>query len=144
MLKTPLITLALRICIAIIVASCSSTISPFSQQAYKYATELKVDTLKLLERAETPYLENRKQIEKLTLELEKAFEFAKGRPHNEHSTAQWAILLDPERNLLGGFLNRWQREKSLSYPFIRESQRLIAEAFDTIIGLESGKIRYDD
>ena len=126
------------------VASCAPSIAPFSQQAYRYATELKVESLSLMDRAENPFLDHLKHVEKLKIDLEKAYEFAKGRPRNEHSTKQWEILLDPDRNLIGGFLFRWESEQQLSYPFIQQSQLLIADAFDTVIGLESGKIRFSD
>ncbi len=126
------------------VASCTPAIAPFSQQAYLYATELKVESLKLMDQAETPFQENLSRVDKLRTELDKAYEFAKGRPRNEHSTLQWEILLDPDRNLFGGFLNRWESEGTLRYPFIQESRLLISDAFDTVIGLESGKLRFDN
>ncbi|TDI71377.1 MAG: hypothetical protein E2O85_02215 [Bacteroidetes bacterium] len=125
-----------------VLSSCAPSIAPFSQQAYLYATELKVESLSLMDHAETPYLDNLKDVKKLKLDLKKAFEFAKGRPRNEHSTRQWEILIDPERNLMGGFLSRWESQLQLSYPFIQQSQLLIADAFDTVIGLESGKVRF--
>lgn len=53
----------------------------------------------------------------------------------------WKILIDPDQNLLGGFLSRWKREETLSKIFIKQNRKLIADAFDTIIKLESGKIK---
>lgn len=126
------------------VASCTPAIAPFSQQAYLYATELKVESLKLMDQAETPFQENLSRVDKLRTRLDKAYEFAKGRPRNEHSTLQWEILLNPDRNLFGGFLKRWESEGTLRYPFIQESRLLISDAFDTVIGLESGKLRFDN
>jgi len=126
------------------VAACSSTIAPFSQRAYEYATDLKVESLSIMNRAEFPYTENESRVERLKMDLDKAYEFAKGRPRNEHSTRQWEILIDPEKNLVGGFFTRWESEGQLNYPFIEQSQRLISDAFDTVIGLESGKIRLGD
>ena len=95
-------------------------------------------------RAETPFEGNTKRIQNLELELDKAYEFAKGRPQNEYSTRQWEILLDPDRNLLTGFFRRWQKSETLSRPFIVEASEIVSDAFDTIIGLESGKIRAGD
>jgi len=76
----------------------------------------------------------------LKTELNKAYEFAKGRPNNDISTKQWETLISPDGNLLGGFLKRWKEEGTLSQMFVAEMQILVADAFDTIIGLESGKI----
>jgi hypothetical protein len=42
---------------------------------------------------------------------------------------------------LGGFLKRWKDEETLSAMFVSEAQILVSDAFDAIIGLESGKIK---
>lgn len=126
---------------SLVCASCTPTIAPFSAAAYKQATDLKVDSVRLMQRAEHTYIENETRVAAVQLALDKAFEFSRGRPRNDHSTAQWKILLDPNRNLLGGFIRRWKSESTLSYPFIQEATLLVENAFDTIIGLESGKVR---
>jgi len=119
--------------------SCAS-ISVFSPEAYKQAVELKVESLELMSFATMPYADYEEEVINLNTELDKAFEFSKGRPDNEISTEQWRILIDEEGNLLGGFLKRWETEGSLSEMFVSEMQILVSDAFDTIIGLESGKI----
>jgi len=119
--------------------SCAS-ISVFSPEAYKQAVDLKVESLELMSFATMPYADYEEEIIYLNTELDKAFEFSKGRPDNEISTGQWRILIDEEGNLLGGFLKRWETEGSLSEMFVTEMQILVSDAFDTIIGLESGKI----
>jgi len=119
--------------------SCAS-ISVFSPEAYKQAVELKVESLELMSFATMPYVDYEEEVINLNTELDKAFEFSKGRPDNEISTEQWRILIDEEGNLLGGFLKRWETEGSLSEMFVSEMQILVSDAFDTIIGLESGKI----
>ncbi|NNF04015.1 MAG: hypothetical protein HKN17_06075 [Rhodothermales bacterium] len=129
--------------IALLSAGCAPTISPYSHVAYQYGVDLKVDALRLMDDAEEPFTDHERRVERIRIELQKAFEFARGRPLNEHSTSQWKIMIDPENHLIGGFLARWESEKQLSRPFIAESQRLVATAFDRIIQLESGKIRAD-
>lgn len=119
---------------------CTPTIAPFSAHAYEQAVDLKVDALRVISRAEEPFGKHEKRIEALSLRMEKAWEFAKGRPQNEESAAQWTLMQDPDGYLLGGLLQRWESEGALSYPFIQEAGSLIESAFDTIIGLESGKI----
>jgi len=125
------------------VASCGPTISSFSPIAYEQATSLKVDALGLMDRATDPYANHRAETESLTVRLAKAYEFARGRPDNDMSTEQWRILIDPGRNLLGGFLARWRKESKLSTTFVTEAKGLVSDAFDTIIGLESGKLKPD-
>jgi len=122
-----------------VLLSCSS-ISVFSPEAYKQAVDLKVESLNLMSSATMPFADYEEEVLLLTTELDKAFEFSKGRPDNEISTEQWEILIDQEGNLLGGFLKRWETEGTLSEMFISEMQLLVSDAFDAIIGLESGKI----
>ena len=129
--------------LAAAVASCGPTISTFSPIAYEQATSLKVDALGLMDRATEPYADHRADTESLTVRLAKAYEFAKGRPDNDISTEQWRILIDPGRNLLGGFLARWKKESRLSTRFVTEAKGLVSDGFDTIIGLESGKLKPD-
>ncbi|HEX9485660.1 MAG TPA: hypothetical protein VF976_01225 [Gemmatimonadales bacterium] len=123
--------------------SCGPTISTFSLIAYEQATSLKVDALALMGRATEPYADHRADTESLSVRLAKAYEFAKGRPDNDISTEQWRILIDPGRNLLGGFLARWKKESRISTTFVTEAKGLVSDAFDTIIGLESGKLKPD-
>ena len=123
----------------LLLTACSS-VSVFSPEAYKQAVDLKIESLNLMSAATQPYSDYEEDVAYLKTELEKAYEFAKGRPNNEISTKQWEILIDENRNLLGGFFKRWQDEDTLSEMFVTESQKLVSDAFDTIIGLESGKI----
>ena len=123
-----------------LVAACA-TISPFSAVAYQQATALKAESLLLMDQATERFDLHKEAADRLRLELAKAYEFAKGRPLNEDSTRQWAILRDPKRNSIAGFLQRWQAEKELGRAFIDESKRLVADGFDAVIGLESGKRR---
>lgn len=137
--KAKLLTTITAITFSLIVWSCAS-ISVFSPEAYKQAVDLKVESLNLMSFATMPYADYEEEVIYLNTELNKAFEFSKGRPENEISTEQWEILINEEGNLLGGFLKRWETEGSLSEMFVTEMQILVSDAFDTIIGLESGKI----
>jgi len=134
----------LTILLAPILATCAPTISQFSPIAYEQATALKVDAQALMSKATQPYANHEEEVTALTLRVAKAYEFARGRPRNEISARQWAILADSSRNLLGGFLARWKRESTLLPTFVAEAKGIVADAFDTIIGLESGKLKPDN
>ncbi len=84
------------------------------------------------------------EIDSLKNELNFAYEYAKGRPNNEITAKQWEIMINPDRNLIGGFLRIWEEDLILSPVFVSEAQSVIGDAFDTIIGLESGKIKPSD
>lgn len=117
------------------------TISQYDQAAYEHAVNAKVDTLTLMRKATASYDEHRKEIESLTMELDKAYEYDRGRPLNQVTITQWSILRDPDRNLLGGFLKMWKANSTLSSTFIAEKKAQIADAYDQIIELESGKLK---
>jgi hypothetical protein len=133
----------LSLVLAPLLATCAPTIAQFSATAYEQATALKVDALSLMGKATEPYAKHHEEVAALTLRLAKAHEFAKGRPKNEISAQQWAILTDSSRHLLGGFLARWKRDSTLTPTFVTEAGGQVAKAFDTIIGLESGKLKPD-
>lgn len=126
--------------LSLMIGSCTS-IATFDKVAYQHATSLKVDSLALMDKASNPYSKHENEVEKLKLKIDKAYEYAKGRPKNEIITKQWSIMRDPDRNLLGGFLVRWKSKSTLSKTFIMEAERNISLGFDQIIGLESGLIK---
>jgi hypothetical protein len=121
-----------------VLASCIH-IAAFSETEYQYAITLKVESLALLSKAAEPYASHRAEVTKLRVDLEKAFEYAAGRPNNEASAAQWSVLRDPTKNLLGGFLKRWEDDNTLNKTLIDEKRLQIGKAFDAISALESGK-----
>jgi hypothetical protein len=137
--RNQIIALHLFIISTILLTACSS-ISDYSPEAYKQAVDLKIESLNLMLSATLPFSDYEEDVAFLKTELSKAYEFAKGRPNNEISTKQWEILIDENRNLLGGFLKRWENDETLAEMFVTEAQKLVSDAFDTIIGLESGKI----
>ena len=116
-------------------------IAHYDQVAYEHATSAKVDTLVLMGKATGSYDKHQKEVEALVTELDKAYEYDRGRQLNQITVAQWDVLRDPGRNLVGGFLKMWRAEGSLSVPFIAEKKKQIGEAFDQIIQLESGKLK---
>jgi hypothetical protein len=122
-----------------VLMGCPNSITLYSPKAYEQATSLKVEALTLMDRATEPCTKHKAAIAALKIDLEKAYEYAKGLTKNEVTTAQWAIIKDPARNSLGGFLRRWEEKSSLDSTFIQEAKSLVADGFDAVIELESGK-----
>lgn len=135
----PLLTAFLPLFFA--VAGCAPAIAPYSPAAYELAVDAKVDALRLMDVAEYAAVDEKRRIDTMLRDLDRAYEFALGRPRNEYSTKQWELMRDPEGHLLGGFITRWQHQEHLSASFIAAARPLIEQAFDAIIGLESGKLR---
>ena len=57
---------------------CETLIGSYSPTAYKYATNLKVETLALMTKATEPNSKYKKDVDKLTIEVNKAHEYVKG------------------------------------------------------------------
>ncbi len=91
--------------------------------------------------ASTPYSSRISEVKGLQEKLDKAYEYDFGRPKNEITVKQWEKLLNPDGDLLGGFLREWKDDGKLLPGYIRSKQTQIERGFDTIIGLESGKIK---
>jgi len=127
--------------VVLLFISCAPQSAYFSPVAYEQATSLKVDSLSLMNKATEPYENYEEDVQALLNRIEKAYEYAKGRPNNEYTTAQWEIMKAPDRNLLGGFMYRWKKQEKLNQVFIDEAKHIISDAYDTIIGLESHKIK---
>lgn len=117
---------------------CSSLIAEYDQVSYQQAVSLKVESLALMDKAVKPYSDHEASVDALLINLEKAYEYDKGRPKNEIVTRQWEILRDPNRHLLGGFLQRWKNEKQFGKAYVVEAKNNVALAYDQIIGLLSG------
>lgn len=131
--------LTLLILAVVALARCAS-ISDYDAVSYQHLTALKVDTLALMDKATDPFLTHRKDIDDVTLELDKAYEYDKGRPLNSISTQMWEHL----RVMFENFLTEWKRKGSLNYTTIQDFKEGahgtgISEGFDQMIQLESGK-----
>ena len=122
----------------LLLAGCS-TIATYDQVAYEKATDAKAEALALMDKATGSYSAHQQEIEAVSLTLNKAYEYDRGRALNSVTVKQWEILLDPNRNLFGGFIRRWHEKGSLRPAYIAEKKPDIADAFDQIIGLERGK-----
>lgn len=122
-----------------LVAACA-TIAPFSQRAYEQATSAKAQALLVIDGATEPFANHKAEVRDLRLVVERAYEYAKGRPKNELATQQWEIIRDPKRKSLGGFLTRWEEKGVLSPEFVSDQKSEIAKHFDEVIGLEVGKV----
>jgi hypothetical protein len=66
----------------LLLATACSTIATYDQVAYERATNAKVDTLALMDKATSPCGDHIKDIEAVQLELAKAAEYDNGRPLN--------------------------------------------------------------
>jgi hypothetical protein len=123
-----------------------TTISVYDQFAYATVTGLKVDTLNLISVATESYDSHTKEIAELTVRLEKAYEYDRGRALNEKSVQLWEKLListpdDPNSGIYQRFLAQWKTEGHLSATTVALKKSTVSRDFDKIIELESGKAK---
>jgi hypothetical protein len=125
--------------VALILAGCA-TMATKDQVAYDKQTSCKADVLQLIDKATTPYDDNKDVINAVVLNVERAYEYDAGRPLNKITIDQWNIIRDPSRNTFAGFVKLWKEKGRLSAVYVTEKKKQIGAAFDQIIQLESGKI----
>ena len=120
--------------------SCNATkTAVYDQYSYQKTTELKVETANLLDKATTPFTDHKLEVENLILDVAKITEYEKNKPNNEITYAMWKIFSDKEKNLLAGFIKRWEDKKMLSEVFLTESKKQILDAMDLLIQYEIKK-----
>jgi hypothetical protein len=121
--------------------SACALVAPYDRVAYEHATNAKVDTIALMNKATSDYQGHEKEVEALINQLDKAYEYDRGRQLNQITVAQWDVLRDPNRNLVGGFLKLWKEKGKFGVAFVAEKKKQVGDAFDQIIQLENGKRR---
>jgi hypothetical protein len=120
-------------------AACAPLMASYSPTAYQNATSLKVETLALMDKATEPYEQHKADIERLYVELDKAYEYAKGLEANKISTQQWVLLKAKDGKLLGSFFSTWQKLDILSSVYIQKAKANIETRYNEIICLELNK-----
>ncbi|WP_452603174.1 hypothetical protein [Pontimicrobium sp. MEBiC06410] len=111
----------------------------YDQYSYQKSVEIKVEASSLMDKAITPYADNKEEIEALNKEIQKIVEYEKNKPNNEITYAMWKILSNKEKNLLAGFFKRWEEKGQMSQFFVTESKAQVLEAMDLLIQYEGKK-----
>lgn len=111
----------------------------YDQYSYQKSIEIKVEASSLMDKAITPYADNKEEIEALNKEIQKIVEYEKNKPNNEITYAMWKILSNKEKNLLAGFFKRWEEKGQMSQFFVTEAKAQVLEAMDLLIQYEGKK-----
>lgn len=111
----------------------------YDQYSYQKSVEIKVEASSLMDKAITPYADNKEEIEVLNKEIQKIVEYEKNKPNNEITYAMWKILSNKEKNLLAGFFKRWEEKGQMSQFFVTEAKAQVLEAMDLLIQYEGKK-----
>ena len=118
---------------------CKPMIALYDQYAYTQATSLKVDMQNLaLESDSVTYDAAKPDIDKVNVELQKAYEYNKGRDLNSLSTKQYEILIS-DKDFYKQFLNNWKSSGKENAAFAQDASEKIGQLLDQVIKLENGK-----
>ena len=123
----------------VLLISCKPMIALYDQYAYTQATSLKVDMQNLaLESDSVNYEAAKPDIDKVNVELQKAYEYNKGRDLNSLSTKQYEILVS-DKDFYKQFLNNWKSSGKENKAFAQDASDKIGQLLDQVIKLENGK-----
>jgi len=111
------------------------TIANYDQTSYQNLTNTKVDALALLDKANGSYSDHTKDITAFNVELDKAYEYDKGRPLNTITLEIW----DKQKANIQGCLDDWKSKGTLNTTTITDYKNQVGAGFDKMIHLESGK-----
>lgn len=131
--------------------SCKTLITTYDQYSYTQLSSVKVEVLNMMDKAESDYSSNEKDIIEVIKKVEKAKEYDSHKPNNEIMASMWIVLYERinSNSLEGvsghqypkGFFPKWKSEKKQSEIFIKEAKLIIADLFDLILDLESKKLK---
>ena len=86
-----------------LLAGCA-TITVYDPTSYKNATDLKAESLLLVQKSTDTADRHAEEINKVQLELQQDLEYEKGKGNlNSLTLRQWQLLAEPTGNLLAGF-----------------------------------------
>lgn len=129
----------IAILLSLVLSSCVA-MAPQDPVAIKNATDIRVEVDLLIDKAVDPYVMHIQDVNFVQLRALQALEYAKAKDNNSQTVKQWEILIDKDRNLLGGFLKMWEKKESgFSVVFLSGVKKNILSGIDEIIKLEKAK-----
>lgn len=126
----------------IIFTSCAGGLSgaaAYNEESYQAAMAFKGRAMNLMTMASTDYELQQKYVNEFKGDVSAQIEKEKLRERNQVLVNEWELLMNEEKNLLGGFFKRWQNEGKLSQAFINAAKKNISVAFDKIMDTETTK-----
>ncbi len=124
---------------AVLALTACTTIAPFDLAAYEKVTSAKAAALALISESTEDYGSHVSEVKAVSLIISQAYEYDKGRPKNQVTTAMWDKLLSNDGGLWGTFLVRWKEKGSFKPDAVALRKTQVGKGFDLISALEIGK-----
>jgi hypothetical protein len=121
-----------------LLAGCIHLVSYYDSQSYKNLTDLKASASILFDDlSQDPAGKGEKaELDSLRLDLEKAYEYEKGKEKNGETITQISTV----RKIYDGMLQLLKKKEKLSDDYIAEKKTQMMDAFDIAIKTETEKI----
>lgn len=114
---------------------CSSLAPRYNHYALQRTTEIKVEAISVMEKAEEQYTQHEESVQKVKLDIKKMYEYSRARKNGADIALQW----QDTGKTFDSFTSEWKERKTLPKIFITEaSNEVVALEFDSIIRLEVG------
>jgi len=112
-------------------------ISYYDSTTYSHLTSLKAETTILVESFDTKTIsENEEKIEKVTLNLQKAYEYDKGKgKDNSDTTKQFKLIIE----MFNEDVSDYKKGEKLGDKYYTEAAKALGDAFDIAIATENLK-----
>lgn len=120
--------------------SCSTKMSPRDDYSLEETESIKIETVELMKRAGKDYSTMSEPVNALKSRINNLMDYERDKGEMNTKTVQmWELLMNPDQNLVGGFLNRWKNEGKLNGVFMKEAIGVVSKNFDKITKLERKK-----
>ena len=123
----------------LICLGCIHLISHYDPVTYKGLTDVKAETALFLENVsgDKPYSEYAANFADLQLQVEKIYEYEKGKKLNADTLAQISEI----RAMIQDMMNLYKEKNKLSVLYLQEKKKQLETAFDLAIATEDSKSR---
>ena len=130
--------LGLLLAFSLSFSSCSRILQ--DQVSLDKLSMLKTTASGLINKAAEPYDDHKAEVEQLKTDMNDqiAYEKEKGKK-NTKMVEMLQLLMKPDGNLLGGFLERWKNKGKMNPAMATEVSKIVSDNFDQIINLEKSK-----
>lgn len=118
---------------------CVHLIAGYDSVTYKSLTDLKAEMMVCLEKADPaqPFSEHAQKFEELQLDIEKVYEYEKGKKLNTDTIAQISEI----RTMFQDLTARYKEQNQLSAFYLQEKKDQLETAFDLAIATENSKLK---
>lgn len=138
--------------VLLLLPGCKTLITTYDAYSYTQLASLKVEVISMMNKATDEYSTHAANVEKLTMNIQKAYEYDTHKPKNAVMAKMWKYLYDAllsnemegiaGRQYKKGFFKNWEAAKKKSAIFVEEATtKIVAPMFDLIMELESKKLK---